>query len=109
MPKSVFEQQQEQEANDLKAVLKTEQGKRVLMRLINRAAVLQPTYASGTNPSDFAFMEGRREFGLYIIAEITKVSSDTWLDMQKEHFKQIQLENERVKNERDKQRASAND
>lgn len=104
-----YEQQREQEINDLKEVLATDHGRRVLMRLINRAAILQPTYASGSNPSDFAFMEGRREFGLFIVAEITQVSSDAWIDMQKEHFKLIQTNNERVKNERDKQRASDND
>ncbi|WP_333662734.1 Bbp19 family protein [Acinetobacter sp.] len=107
--KNPHELQREQEINDIKSVLETDYGKRLLMRLINRAAVLQPTYANGTHPSDFAFMEGRREFGLFLIGEITQVSSDAWLDMQKEHFQQIQANNEKVKHEREQQRASDND
>lgn len=107
MSKSHYELQREQEFNDLKAILDTDHGKRYLMRLIERAALYQPTYASGTQPSDFAFMEGRRDFGLFILAEITTVSTDAWLDMQKVNFQQIKETNERVKNEREQQRASS--
>ncbi|EKU56745.1 hypothetical protein ACINWC323_2671 [Acinetobacter sp. WC-323] len=107
MSKSPYELQREQELNDLKAILDTDHGKRYLMRLIERAALYQPTYASGTQPSDFAFMEGRRDFGLFILAEITTVSTDAWLDMQKVNFQQIKETNERVKNEREQQRASS--
>ncbi|EMT2447102.1 hypothetical protein WMF02_002101 [Acinetobacter baumannii] len=104
--KSQAELEREQQLNDLKSILDTEHGKRFLMRLINRAGIYQPTYASGTQPSDFAFMEGRREFGLFLLAEVTTVNTDAWLDMQKLNFKQIQETNERVKNEREQQRAS---
>lgn len=107
--KSAYEQEIEQEKSDLAQVLGTEQGRRVLMRLINRASVLQPTYASGTHPSDFAFMEGRREMGLYIIATITEINTDIWLEMQKEDFKNIQARNEKVKHERAKQRINNSD
>lgn len=105
--KNQSELEREQQLNDLKSILDTNHGKRFLMRLINRAGIHQPTYASGTQSSDFAFMEGRREFGLFLLAEITTVSTDAWLDMQKVHFKQIQETNERVKNEREQQRASS--
>lgn len=107
MSKTHYELQREQELNDLKAILDTDHGKRYLMRLIERAALYQPTYASGTQPSDFAFMEGRRDFGLFILAEITTVSTDAWLDMLKVNFQQIKETNERVKNEREQQRASS--
>ncbi|XAO80307.1 hypothetical protein AAH980_00135 [Acinetobacter nosocomialis] len=53
------------------------------MRLIDRANLFQPTYGGGSQISDFAFMEGRREFGLFILGEITQANSDAWLDMQK--------------------------
>lgn len=99
----------EQEIHDLKSVLETEYGKRFLMRLIERAGVFQPTYGSGTNPSDFAFFEGRREMGLFIMGEITKVDSSAWVSMQKDHFEKIQETDEKVRNEREQQRASSND
>ncbi|EXT03900.1 hypothetical protein J801_0937 [Acinetobacter baumannii 45002_8] len=35
-------------------------------------------------------MEGRREFGVYIIGEITQVDSNAWLDMQRDHFKKTE-------------------
>ncbi|WP_457794268.1 Bbp19 family protein [Acinetobacter baumannii] len=87
----------DQELNDLKSILATDYGKRFLMRLINRSNYLQPTYGGGAQISDFAFMEGRREFGLYIIGEITLANSDAWLDMQKNHFKETK---EKVNHER---------
>ncbi len=101
--------EREQEINDLKSILATDFGKRFLMRLINRAGVFQPTYAAGTNPSDFAFMEGRRESGLFIIGEITQADHIAWIDMQKNYFEKIQQTNEKVKHEREQQRASSND
>jgi len=110
MPKkSIYEQEIEQANADLAQVLDTEQGRRVLMRLINRASVMQPTYANGTHPSDFAFMEGRREMGLFIIGTITEINTDIWLEMQKEDFNNIKLKNEQVKNERAKQRTIDNE
>lgn len=87
----------DQELNDLRTILATEQGKRFLMRLINRSNYLQTTYAGGAHMSDFAFMEGRRDFGVYIIGEITLVDSDAWLDMQKQHFEETK---EKVSHER---------
>ena len=39
--------ERENELNDLRSVLETDSGKRFLQRLINRAAIFQPTYASG--------------------------------------------------------------
>ncbi|EXS21493.1 Bbp19 family protein [Acinetobacter sp. yr461] len=87
----------DQELNDLRTILATEQGKRFLMRLLNRANLLQPTYGSGANTNDFAFFEGRREFGLYILGEITQANTDAWLDMQKQHFDELK---EKVSHER---------
>lgn len=89
--------QRDQELNDLRSILKTEYGKRFLMRLINRSNYLQPTYGIGAQISDFAFHEGRREFGLFIVGEITQANSDAWLDMQKQHFKETK---EKVSHER---------
>ena len=81
--------ERDQELNDLRSILETEYGKRFLMRLIDRANVFQPTYGGGSQISDFAFMEGRREFGLYILGEITQANSDAWLDMQNNDFQKL--------------------
>lgn len=97
--------EREQEINDLISLLDTDYGRRFLLRLINRASIFQPTYASGANPSDFAFMEGRREFGLFIIGEITEANTDAWISMQIEHFKNLKTLNEKVSHERNKQHA----
>ncbi|HHB1612579.1 TPA: hypothetical protein ACN969_002420 [Acinetobacter baumannii] len=85
-----YKSERDQELNDLRSILETEHGKRFLMRLINRSNYLQPTYGTGAHMSDFAFMEGRREFGVYIIGEITQVDSNAWLDMQRDHFKKTE-------------------
>lgn len=100
--------EREQELNDVSAIIATDFGKRFLMRLINRAGIYQPTYASGIHPGDFAFMEGRREFGLFILAEITQANSDEWLSMQKQQFTLNKQLEEKVKHEREQQRASDN-
>ena len=95
-----IENERKNELNDLRSILETDSGKRFLQRLINRAAIFQPTYASGANPSDFAFMEGRREMGLFIIGEITQANSDAWIAMQSEHFQKLKAIDEKVSHER---------
>ena len=83
------EDDRKQELNDIRTVLSTEQGQRFVQRLIDRSGLYVPTYGSGSEISDFAFMEGRREFGLFILGEITQADHKTWLNMQRKQFEKI--------------------
>lgn len=94
--------EREQELQDLVKILQISEGKRFLSRILDRAGILQTSYGNGTNPQDFAFLEGRRDLGLFILGEITQANSEAWLEMQKDKFNQIKLLNEKVKHERNK-------
>lgn len=72
-----------QELNDLKSVLDTDFGKRVFLRMIERAKLLQPTYGSGCNTHDFAFNEGARNYGLWVLGEVRQADPNAWLEMQR--------------------------
>lgn len=98
------EQERTQELNDLKSILATDHGKRFIQRLLDRSGIHQPTYGSSSNISDFAFLEGRREFGLFILAEITQADHNAWLDMQRKTYEQL----EKISNERREQHTSTN-
>lgn len=58
-----------EEINDLKAVLSTVQGRRVIRRILTEAGIFRATYA-GENTHATAFGEGKRNLGLFIYAEI---------------------------------------
>ncbi|MFU8927761.1 hypothetical protein [Acinetobacter puyangensis] len=98
------EAERQQELNDLKSILATEHGKRFIQRILDRAGIHQPTYGSGGNISDFAFMEGRREMGLFILGEVTQADNNAWIDMQRNKHEQL----ENLKHERRNNSTSSN-
>ena len=72
-PKAIEEQLQNQEVkrerelNDLRAVLKTKQGRRVLRRILAQCRVLSSSF---TGNSETYFNEGKRAVGIFIYQEI---------------------------------------
>jgi hypothetical protein len=85
--------QQQQEAaelkaladqNDLKSVLETEAGRRVIRRLLNHTGL----YAASFTPSQSdisAFREGRRDVGIWLNAQILTLP-DLYLKLMTEEF-----------------------
>jgi hypothetical protein len=63
----------EQELEDLKKVLKTPEGERVLWRIIKKTKFLD---SSWTGNSTTFFNEGMREVGRILLAEITEAAPD---------------------------------
>lgn len=53
-----------QEANDWEWLLADERGRRIVLNLLSAAGVYRTSF--DTNALKMAFMEGRRNFGLYI-------------------------------------------
>lgn len=71
------------EQADLEHVLNTESGRRFVWRLLCRAGVFQTSFRQGQ--ADYtAFLEGRREFGLMLMADITALNPDLYHRMAKE-------------------------
>ncbi|SHN66826.1 hypothetical protein [Desulfovibrio litoralis] len=61
-----------QEQEDLKQLLKTPAGVRVLRRILKQTAVLSPSY-SEKDPYATAHNEGLRRTGLWLLTEIERV------------------------------------
>lgn len=76
----------EQEQADLKAVMATPQGQRLLWRVLSRAGIHQSTF--DTNALKMAFFEGRRDMGLWLESEIAKVCPELYLEMQLHNTKE---------------------
>ena len=57
----------EREANDMRALLATTEGRRFLWRLMEKCGVYRESF---TGSSETFFLEGKRSIGLFVIAEI---------------------------------------
>lgn len=71
------------EVEDFRWVLASEQGRRFVDRLIGMAGVYAPTYLDGTK-------EGRRMFGVELLAEIESIAPEKCLLMLTERLKRIE-------------------
>lgn len=76
-----IERQAEQE--DLRKVMSTKNGRRFVYRLIERAGIHRTTFRE--SPTESAFLEGQRDFGIFIEAEVNAACPNHYLTMLKEH------------------------
>lgn len=72
----------DQEINDLKFILAAEQGRRFLWRTLEICGVYRSSF---TGSSETYFLEGQRNIGLKLLAEITDIDPDSYLKMIKEN------------------------
>lgn len=71
----------EKDQNDLKWVLSMPQGRRFLYRLLEMCGVYKSSF---TGSSETFFLEGQRNIGLKVLAEITGADSELYLTMLRE-------------------------
>jgi len=64
-----------QEIEDLRAVVSTPSGRRFIKRLLERTAIYRSTFTGNSNGY---FVEGERNIGLFIVAELSAVGRDTY-------------------------------
>lgn len=74
----------DREANDMRSLLATIEGRRFLWRLMEKCGVYRESF---TGSSETFFLEGKRSIGLFVIAEIIDAEPDAYLLMIKENRK----------------------
>ena len=67
---------QEQEAADVRWLLKHRQGRRIAWRLLERAGVYRLSF--NTNAMSMAFAEGNRNFGLALLTQIHRLCPEQY-------------------------------
>lgn len=76
------EQAAERSAEDLRSVLKTRQGRRVLFRILGESRILQASF--GGSPEVTAYNEGQRAVGLRLLAAIHDAAPTAFVQMLEE-------------------------
>lgn len=74
-----------QEADDLKTVMSTVQGRRFVMALLDRTGLFRTSFTG--NASTY-FNEGRRDVGLRLLADINEQCPELYLTAQQEHLQE---------------------
>ena len=75
---------EQEELNDIIAVMTEPAGRRYVWRLLEHARVFASSYAHQTNET--FFREGQRNVGLWIFTQLLEASPELFLLMQKEHY-----------------------
>lgn len=74
-----------QQVDDMRWLLKTEQGRRFVWRLLEKAGIYRSTYSQ--DASHAAFLEGVRSVGLMVIADVFEADPDAYAMMLREQPK----------------------
>lgn len=72
----------QREAEDLKWLMSSRRGRRIVWRLLERAGVYRSSF--NTNAMQMAFAEGARNAGLRLLAQVSAAAPETYMDMLKE-------------------------
>ena len=67
--------QRQVEANDIKWLMSTKQGRRVVWRLLSEAGIYRTSF---TGNSETFFREGKRQMGLFLVAEVHTHATDAY-------------------------------
>lgn len=71
------------EIEDLKWMVAHKQGRRFCWRQLEKHGVFRSSFS--TEPLEMAFLEGQRNDGLRLLADILEHAPDRYVDMMKEH------------------------
>lgn len=74
--------EQQREAEDLKWLMSSRRGRRIVWRLLERAGVYRSTF--NTNAMQMAFAEGARNAGLRMLAQVSASAPEQYIEMLKE-------------------------
>lgn len=72
--------QRDEELADLKHVIGTPMGRRVIWRLLSRAGAFRSTYDD--HASRMAYNAGQQDVGHFILAEVSEADPEAWMLMQ---------------------------
>jgi hypothetical protein len=75
--------QKENEEADLKWLMSSRRGRRIVWRLLDQSGVFHPVF--NTNAMQMAFNEGNRNYGLKTLAMVQTYCSDLYSIMQREN------------------------
>lgn len=69
---SVAEEERRKDLNDIKGLMDSAQGRRVIWRILESGRVFSSTFS--VEPLNMAFMEGQRNAGLSILADVMEIA-----------------------------------
>lgn len=92
----------EREANDLRWVLSTKQGRRFMWRLLSEAGVYRLSF--NTNAATMAFNEGARNIGLGLVTSITEACPDLYAQMRAEQKDDKERHDHRIADSRNRRK-----
>lgn len=74
----------QQELEDLRAIMATRGGRRWVYRVLAKAGIHRSTFR-GEQTHDSAWLEGHRDFGIFVEDEVNEACPNHYLTMLKEH------------------------
>ena len=75
-----------EEQNDLFSVLETDEGKRLIWRILSHTKPMSMSYVPGGLVEDMYFNEGRKSVGTWLISELNNADPRIYLQLQEFHL-----------------------
>ena len=79
-----LERRKEQE--DLRELLGSKQGKRVLWKILSYSQPMSQSFVPGGSKETYYYHEGRRSVGLWLIAQLSEADPLAYVNLQKENI-----------------------
>lgn len=79
MQKHLDDQKQRQQEDDIRWLMSFPSGRRIVWRLLDRAGIYRSTFH--TSGSVMAHNEGKRDMGLFLLAELHAITPTAYLEM----------------------------
>ena len=93
------------EIDDIKAVLKRPEGRRLALRILSQTGLFHASFS--LNSMQTSFNEGKRDIGLWLLADIDLADPMAYSQMLREHYSE--LKSRQKKQEEKDGRATDND
>lgn len=82
--------------SDMRHVLKSAEGRRLLFDILDEAKIFHPSYVHGDNGYATTYNTGRQDMGRYVQNWIMEAKPEAYLQMQNEHASELKsIDNER--------------
>jgi hypothetical protein len=87
----------DRELNDLRVILSTPEGRRLIWRILSEARIFHDGYTHGDAGYGTTYNCGRRSIGVWTLAEVMEAKPEAFMQMQREYNSEAKREEIEIK------------
>lgn len=100
-PTAEYKKIRQRELSDIRAVLKSPEGRRFIWKLLSDAGIFRSSFSQ--NAMQTSFMEGQRDNGLRLLHDVNEAEPNAFARMQAEYLSEQKSKKEATENKQKKE------